>query len=539
MARFGHAAGDRASPDPFSGGRSVVGRVKSLLKTTPGWTTTEAVTDVVLGWSESRRDALHAALIGVLVALLFAPALSNGFVNWDDDRVLLDNPAIVSPHGLRRIWSSVELPEGFPNYPLVATSYWVEYRLWGASPLPYHAANILLHGLNAALVFLLLRGLGARPWVAGFAAALFGVHPMQVESVAWVAERKNLVSAAFYLAAFIAYLRHRATDRWGWYGATLALFAAALLSKTATVVLPLSLLLADRFQLGRWSRGSLARMLPLFGLGLAAGLQTLFAESHPAVSVVWWLRPLLAASAVWFYLSKLLLPLGLYPVYPRWDIDPGAVRWWIPVAALAASALLLWYWRPDWRARWGAGHFVVALLPVIGLVPFGFNEMSFVADHEAYLASIGVCLAVAIGVDAWAARVGRPTVNALAAAALLVLGSSTVRQIPVWRDSVSLWRTALVGNPAAWVAHNNLAFALLQQRHFDEAVAHLHTAVQLRPDYAEPYTNLALAAYLREDFAAAERYSRRAVEMRPDVADYAKNLALALEAEGNLRGAEE
>src|SRR6187455_2566715 len=182
----------------------------------------------------------QAALLALLAAALYLPTLNNGFVNWDDDRLLLDNPAVARDDGLAIIWSRPELPEGFPNYPLTFTTYWVEHRLWGFTPAGYHAVNLLLHALATALVCLFVRALGAGAWVAGLTAALFATHPMQVESVAWVAERKNVLAAVWYLAAALAFLRHRRTGSEAAYALSLLCCAAALLSKTATITLPFS-----------------------------------------------------------------------------------------------------------------------------------------------------------------------------------------------------------------------------------------------------------------------------------------------------------
>ena len=254
---------------------------------------------------------LLAALgLAALAWLVFLPALANDFVNWDDDVYVVDNDAVQAADGWRHIWSTLELPEHFPNYPVVFTSFWLEYRFWGLNPSGYHATNVVLHGVNAALVFWLALALGGTPWIAGLTAVLFAVHPMQVESVAWITERKNVLSAFFGLAAFLAYLRHRTTNLWRWYLVSLGAFVCALLSKTALLVLPLSMLLADYFRAGRWSVGSVRRLAPLFVLGLAAGLLTVTVESRPA-SVPLLARPSLAAACLWFYAGKLVVPLGL------------------------------------------------------------------------------------------------------------------------------------------------------------------------------------------------------------------------------------
>ena len=474
-----------------------------------------------------------AAVVGLLAALLYLPALSNDFVNWDDDRLVVDNPAVTRGDGLGRIWSTVELPASFPNYPLTFTTYWLEHRLWGLNPRGYHAVNVLLHGVNAALVVLLLYALGCGAWVATLAGALFAVHPMQVESVAWVAERKNVLSTAAFLAALLAYLRHRVSGRPAWYAAALVLFAAALLAKTATVVLPFTLLLSDRWRDGGWTRASLLRALPFFAFSLAAGVMTLLVES-PTVSTPLALRPLLAASVLSFYAGKLLVPVALQPVYPRWELSLSELRWWAPLLGLGAAAFLVWRWQPPWRVRWGLGHFVCALLPVLGLVPFGYSEYSFVADRHVYLASIGAALLAALALDAL-----RPRAAVALGAAVLVAGLAllTARQIGVWRNSVVLWSTALAYQPDLWVAQNNLALALIERGRLDEAAGLLEDALAARPRYAEAHANLALVRYRQGDLATAERHCRQAYALKPYEPHYAKNLAIVLAERGDLAGA--
>ncbi|MGH3055537.1 MAG: tetratricopeptide repeat protein, partial [Gaiellaceae bacterium] len=187
---------------------------------------------------QSVRPALVAVLVVAVVVVAYLPVVRNGLVNWDDDIYVLNNDAVRAADGLRQIWSTTELPEHFPNYPLVFTSYWIEYRLWGTAPTGYHVTNVLLHAVNTALVFALVLALGGSPWAAGVTAALFGLHPMQVESVAWVTERKNVLSTFFALLTLLAYVRHAQSGRRSAYILAVVAFICALLSKTAVVVLP-------------------------------------------------------------------------------------------------------------------------------------------------------------------------------------------------------------------------------------------------------------------------------------------------------------
>ena len=484
----------------------------------------------------ARSAVVQAALLGVLAALLYLPTLGHGFVNWDDDRLLLDNAAVARADGLSIIWSRPELPAGFPNYPLTFTSYWLEHRLWGLAPAGYHAVNLLLHALATALVCLLVRALGAGAWAAGLTAALFAAHPLQVESVAWVAERKNVLSAVWYLAAFLAFLRHRRTGGEAAYVLAVVCAAAALLSKTATITLPVSLLLADRVLRGRWDPAAFARVLPLLALGALAALLTLHAEAEPP-PIPLLERPLVAASALWFYARQLLAPGALLPVYPRWDVDPGAPLWWLPALGALAVATLLAARRPPGLTHCGVGHFAVTLLPVLGLVPYGFTEYSFVADRHVYLASIGLFLVAALALDSLRQRQARAA-TLLAVALVALLAVRTHRQQAVWRDGEALWGYELTQAPDSWLARNNLAMALIAQQRLDEAAPLLEEALTIRPEYAEAHNNLALVRYRQGAFAVAEQHSRAAASLKPYDAGLGKNLALTLIALGRQEEAE-
>lgn len=483
------------------------------------------------------RPPLIAVLLMALVVVAYLPALRNGFVNWDDDIYVINNDAVRAPDGLRHIWSTTELPEHFPNYPLVFTSYWLEYRLWGLVPAGYHLTNLVLHAVNTAMVFALVLALGASPWAAGVTAAVFGLHPMQVESVAWVTERKNVLSTSFALLTLLAYVRFTQSGRRAAYLFAVAAFVCALLSKTAMVVLPLSLLLLDRFRDGRFTRASAYRVAPLLLLAALAGVATLGAESSP-LTVPPAQRPLLAAACLWFYAGKLIVPWNLMPVYPRWDPATAVGWWWLALVGLGVVGFVVWRWVGDWRARWGLSFFVCMLLPVLGLRPYGFNEYSFVADRNVYLAAVGLLLALVLGVDRQRPARGRIVSVATAVAVACLLGL-TIQQVTVWRDSLTLWTEVVARNPGAVVAHSNLGLALIDAGRFDEAAAHLHTVLMAAPDDPEAHTNLGLILYGRGDLQGAEEHCRRALAVRPDAAEFHKNLGVVLEGQGNYAAAEQ
>ena len=224
-------------------------------------------------------------------------------------------------------------------------------------------------------------------------------------------------------------------------------------------------------------------------------------------------------------------------MYPRWGVDPSALLWWLPLLGIALVAALLFTRRPIGLTHWGLGHFAITLLPVLGLVPFGFTEYSFVADRHVYLASIGLFLIAALGLE-WLRARRALAATALATALVGLLLIRTERQTRVWQDSRSLWLYEILEVPDSWLARNNLAMALIDRQQFDEAAPLLEEALALRPNYAEAHNNLALVRYRQGAFAAAEPHSRAAAALKPYEAGYGKNLALTLVALGRRDEAE-
>ncbi len=346
------------------------------------------------------RRAVAALVLIVATLAAYVPAMQGGFI-WDDDDYVTDNAALRSLAGLAAIWLQ---PGAVPQYyPLTFTSLWLDYQLWGVAPAGYHVVNVLLHGTNAVLVWLVLRRL-ALPG-AWLAAMVFALHPVHVESVAWITERKNVLSGAFYLGALLAYLRFAGlgapaaeAERWRSYALAVALFVCALLSKTVTCTLPAVILLLLWWKRGRVTRAEASATVPLFVVGACLALVTIWMErTHVGAQGAAWLlspidRALIAGRAVWFYAATLAWPHPLTFVYPRWEIDAGA--WWqylFPLAAAAVTALLFFA-----RARIGRGPLVavlcfgVTLAPALGFVDVYPMRYSFVADHYQYLASVAV-----------------------------------------------------------------------------------------------------------------------------------------------------
>ena len=484
-----------------------------------------------------RRDTWGGvAGLLLLVAVAYVPAAEAGFV-WDDDSYVTDNVVLRSAEGLREIWTR---PAATPQYyPLVFTTFWAEYRLWGPEPAGYHRVNIFLHGLNSALLWAVLRRLGLPG--AWFAAALFALHPVHVESVAWITERKNVLSALGYLAALLAYWRFAARESggWGWYGLALVLFLGALWSKTVTCSLPAALVLLLWWKHGRVARRDWLALAPMFALGLVLGLNTAWLEkTHVGARGADWLlspaqRVLIAGRALWFYAGKLAFPSGLAFFYPRWRVDPRV--WWQDAYPLAALGVLAGLWAA--RRRIGRGPLVAALLFAGTLAPsLGFFDVypmrySFVADHFQYLASAALLAPAGVLAARAARRLPRdrawaaPAIGGLILAILAIL---TFARAAAFHDQKTLWVDTIRANPDAWIAHNNLGRLLLEERDVDAARRHFEAALRANPDYVESNDNLGLILEEEGRIGPALEHLDRALKADPNywLAHYHRGLAL-------------
>jgi tetratricopeptide (TPR) repeat protein len=478
------------------------------------------------------KTLLAALLIVCCTLLAYLPALNGGLL-WDD-AAHITRPELRSLHGLWRIWSDLGATQQY--YPLLHSAFWIEYKLWGDALLGYHLANLLLHAAAALLVMLIMRRLGLPG--AWLAALIFALHPVCVESVAWIAEQKNTLSTVFYLSAALLYLHFDRTRRGSHYFLALALFVLALLSKTVTDTLPAALLVVFWWQRGRlgWKR-DVSPLLPWFGLGAAAGLFTAWVERKfvlaegPDFALTLVERFLVAGRAVWFYLGKLVWPANLMFFYPRWRVD--SAEWWqylFPLAVLAALAGSCLLARKRRGPLAGALIFVGTLFPALGffnVYPFIY---SYVADHFQYSASLGIIVPVASGL-ASAARTGaRRWAAAAACVALAALGAVTWRQCGMYQDIETLFQETLERNPTCWIAHYNLGVLIAGiPGRKEEAIQHYREAARLKPDYARAHYNLALALSQASDgLPEAIAEYRAALRANPNAAEAHNNLGLAL-----------
>jgi len=476
----------------------------------------------------------------VLVTLLaYQPAWRGGMV-WDDDAHLTRSD-LQSVEGLRRIWFDVGATQQY--YPVAHTAFWILHKLFGNDTFGYHLVNIALHASSAFLFFLILKRLGQTG--ASLAGLVFALHPVHVESVAWMTELKNTLSGACALGATLAYLRFDEGRHRGVYASALGLFALAVMAKSVTAVLPAALLMVLWWQRRRldWRRDVLP-LLPFVAVGLVAGLTTIFVErfSLNARGIEYHLGPvdrlLVAGRAVWFYLSKIFWPSALMFVYPRWSIDASAFwQYLFPIAALAAIAAC---WAVRVRTR---GPLTAALLfcgilfPALGFFNVYPFRYSFVADHFQYLATLPVIAALSAALVTWArgTAAGRSIAEpALMAAIGLPLFLLTRTQSANYADSDTLFRATLARNPACWLCLNNLAAAKLHgsERDVDDALTSLEQALRLNPLSAEAHNNLGGAWQRKGRVDAAIREHQEALRLNPRLVDAQYNLGMAYQAAG-------
>jgi tetratricopeptide (TPR) repeat protein len=449
------------------------------------------------------RDLGLALAMYASSLLAYWPALRGGKI-WDD-KFQITPPSFQSLHGLWRIWAQPGAASDY--YPLFHSAFWVEHRLWGDSVLGYHLANLTEHAVAAFLVVLIVRRL-ALPgaWLAGM---LFALHPVNVESVAWMAEQKNTLSAMFYMASALTYLHFDRGRRRSQYLLASGLFVLALLSKSVTATLPPALLVVFWWQRGRitWRHDALP-LLPWFVVGAAFGLftglveWTIIGASGKGYDLTLVQHILLAGRIPFFYASKILWPANLTFTYPRWQLNPAV--WWqylYPLALLILIAALVdQAWRSnrrEQRAPLAAFLFFLGtLFPMLGLLHIYYFRFSFVADHFQYLASLGILVPVACTLTLTVPRFlpWKHATIVVEIMLLAVLGLLTWRQCGMYKDAKTLYRVTLARNPGSFMAHCNLGWLLAESPGgLPDAIAEFQAALRIQPNYAIAHNDLGIA----------------------------------------------
>jgi protein O-mannosyl-transferase len=483
------------------------------------------------------RACVFALILAAVTIVVYRPAWNGGFL-WDDDVYITSNELLTAPDGLRRIWFSLDSPSQY--FPLVYTTFRIEHVLWGLNPTGYHWVNLALHISNALLVWLGLARLkvpGA--WLAG---AIFALHPVQVESVAWITERKNVLMTFFFLLtllAWIAFVDGETKRRWLFYGLALILYVFALSAKTTACTLPAALFLILWLQRKPINWGRVFQIIPFLFLGIAMGVLAIWWERHhqgTSRAVFAFLSPiervLVASRAVWFYLSKLIWPSNLTFIYPRWDIAPTHFLSYVWLVAGIVVCLAIYFLRRyvGRSVEVAAAFFIATLSPVLGFIMLYTFRYTFVADHYQYLACIGPIALASAGLVHMADTFNRSRTLILSAAlgVVAVLATLTWRQAAMYGNIETLWRTTLARNPSCWMAHNNLGIVLFGKGQLDDAIAHYRTTLEMQPDFWDADYNLGSALLGKGQVDEAIFYCDKAVRMQPNDPDAQVALANAL-----------
>ena len=489
------------------------------------------------GWIQTHGLAVAALVLGVIVAYL--PVWHAGFL-WDDDAHLTLNPCIIGPLGLREIWTT-----SAANYfPLVSTHLWVLHAIWGLNPLPYHLVNVVLHAASAVLLWRVLARLGVRgAWIG---AALWALHPVQVESVAWISELKNTQAGLLYLLAiwfFVEWMldERPAAEKTSRYALAWLCALLAILSKPSTVMMPVVLGLCWWWLKREWRWRDARWLVPFFAISAAASGWTIWEQrihslaQGPEWSQTWAERLIISGQVVWFYLGKLLWPHPLMFVYPRWAPDAAEVFAYLPALAVAVGLFGVWRYRSAGSRPlfFVFAYFVVSLFPVLGFFDVYYFRYSFVADHFQHLASIGPLALAGAGLATAANRFKsrgwlQPMFAASCGVLLLGLGGLTWRQSRAYVDNTTLWQTTAARNPQCWLAFNELGMASMGQGRYVEALGIFKRAFRIKPDDHAVLTNVGNALVQTGRPAEAVPYYERAVRAKPNLAAAHNGLGYAL-----------
>ena len=490
--------------------------------------------------TKTARTLLRGALVALAVAAVYAPAIRGGWI-WDDAPEVTDNAMLRDASGLARIWFNPQSPDYFP---LKSTVQWIQWQLWGSDPVGYHLTSAVLHAAAALLLWRILERLGVG--LAWFGALAFAVHPVAVESVAWVSEMKNPLSLLLVLLALDRWIasedaQGRGDDSRGLRWASLGLFAAAMLCKTTVAMLPVFLLLLSWWRRGKIDRANIARAAPFFAVSLVLGAVTVWFQQTRAIAGMDLLQggPLErlagAGRAIAFYLDKAAWPRSLMPIYPRWDLSEVGWADLLPWAGPVLAVAWLWARRAGWgrHGLLGLGWFLLNLVPVLGIAPMAYVRISRVADHFAYLSLAGAAGLAAAGLGRldWGGRWLRA---GIAAACLAALAWAARSYVPVFHDEEGLWNYTLGRNPDSWTAHNDLGRALLMRGKRAEALPHFRWAIAINPDDAEAHFNLGIALeQMGRTPDAASEYSE-ALRIKPSITAARASLGGVLVRQGKL-----
>jgi tetratricopeptide (TPR) repeat protein len=467
-----------------------------------------------------------------LAFLIYGFGISRDF-QFDDGVYIGHNPLLRRPDAFHTFWFT---SEAFNYYPLFWSLLRVQYLLWGVHPLGYHLVNLLMHSVNAVLVWRVTRAwrLPGAWWVA----AIFAVHPVNVQTIAWAAEQKNTWSFFFMALSLLAFIRHVEEKRWTPYALSLLTFAAALACKTSTVCLPVFLLFCYAFRPGRERIQLLLRLVPYFALGFAAGLTTVWFEKHRVAahslvgSLSLWQRLEMAGASFWFYLEKAFVPINLTPMYQGWVDTNAATHTALPGALLVALLIacgLLWR-RIGAPIALGIFYYALMLLPLLGIFDTNYFAYSLVADHWQYHALPGIIVAVIAALNSLAERWPRLSQYANATGGIAVAGLAVLASTHFahFEDTRSLWTYVVERNPDAWMGWYNLGTVYSDDHKPTEAIVAYRQSLRIKPDYYRCRFNLANALAAAGQLAEADQAYLEATKLEDVDPDVHNNRAVTL-----------
>jgi protein O-mannosyl-transferase len=477
------------------------------------------------GGEEKRRYEIALALCLVLIVtfIAFYPSLSNGFTNWDDEAMVTDNWMIKNLSGETVIRFFTTIHQNLYQ-PIVLLSFSIEYYFFKLDPRPYHTTNLILHLLNCALVFWLILLLSGNAHVACLTALLFGVHPLRVQSVAWVVERKDLLFSFFFLLSFISYIYYREKAGMKYYGLSLGLFLLSLLSKVMGAMLPLALLLYDALYQKKLDRAAFLEKIPYFLLSLAIVLVTIPQQANKSLMPCILHNIIVAAYIVFLYIAKILALVGLsffyqYPASLKAHIPPLLSIF--PFLVLALLWALYAARRYSRTVTFGGFFFLITIFPVIQIIPIIGYEI--IAERFTYIPSIGVLYILSEAFFRLYERQGRALRILLTIVLVVIIGLSSVitwQRCAIWKDSLTFWNDTLKRNPDTAVAHNNRGTYYFDKKEYQKALQDYNEALRISPHYAAAYHNRGALYFEIKDDARALADFNEALMLKPSCPAY-------------------
>jgi Flp pilus assembly protein TadD len=483
-----------------------------------------------------------AGFLSLAIWLVFSQVVGHEFVNYDDDVYVYENSIVLRGLTGRGLQWAFTHSYAFNWHPLTWISHMGDVQLYGLWAGGHHLTNVILHAWASVLLFLVMREMTGALWRSAFVAALFAVHPLHVESVAWVSERKDVLSGVFFMLTLGAYVRQVRKPSWSRYVLVTILFCLGLMSKPSLVTLPFLLLLLDYWPLGRFPfprfPGKLIiEKIPLLVLGMASCGATLWAQQKAIVATEALPMQVRVANAIVtyvVYVGQMLIPIDLVVFYPFPLAGIPLLKIVLALILLVGLSVGAWWGRRlyPWLLT-GWYWYVGMLVPMIGLIQVGAQAQ---ADRYTYLSQIGLYLVLIWAMAEVVERRGwsRKLVAGVAALILAGLMGLAGKQTSYWQNSESLWRHALACNPRNATAHYSLGHALILQGQPDEAIPHLRRALEIRPQYATAHINLGIALAQKGQREEAMLHHRKAVELLPEDADARNNLGWAFYELGRL-----